>query len=188
MPEIDEERVALFAVLGEFITSFAFTEAGLHVFFRKLTGMKEDAARIVCAGMRNSDLIRKIKDLSEISDLAEETKARVRRILKQLLIVSEIRDHVVHRWSVFYPGSSVALSTDFLTAKTQVAPVNFIRYDKETITNAQMDLWMMQVELMAISTPRLHQNPDKKSYLTYSWRYKPAPQGTLGHIAPEVLQ
>jgi hypothetical protein len=168
------DRIKGYAELGRFITDFGRTESLLHLLLRKLTGMSDKAARIICAGMRNSDLIKKLRGLLEIDDTNKDKKARLERIFKQFLIISEMRDHIVHRWS-FVTNEGITRTNNALTSRKSA---EYLQYELKTLTDASSDLGIMFFELFVVTgfvtatPPKEPGDPDNRLYLTYKWKYK----------------
>jgi hypothetical protein len=175
MPEIKYSSDT-FAAFGEFISVFAYTESLLSVLLRLLMGMEDDRkARIMCEGLRGTDIIKKIKELHKLPERPDQEKLRLESMFKQFNLVSEMRHNLVHRWSAV--AGDRLISSGSLTSKGGSNSFEFYIYDISILRAAISDLEMMCQEIRFIIhdvNPKhfgpLHEEPD---FEYYSWQYKP---------------
>src|SRR5580704_12269480 len=81
-----------YEALGRFLASFANTEGILHAVARKLSGLSDEKARIVFAGMRLTDVTDRIRNFMQLDKANKskqlETFADIEECLLQLNHIS----------------------------------------------------------------------------------------------------
>lgn len=107
----DEDRT--FAAFGRFIASYALAEAGFHIAARSFSGMPENKARIVFAGMRLGDVIERVLRLVNETPHAKE----IEELSNQFNLIGAARDQFVHRL-IEYRHREGLIVTNRLTCKT----------------------------------------------------------------------
>ncbi len=197
MPD-EIDRLQNFAAFGQFINSFANVESNLQELLRKLTGMSDAAARVICAGMRNSDLIARLRGLVSIPSIVDdEQKFRITRILDQFLVIAKTRDTLVHR-SGFVTTAAVA-SFDFNSKMPHPREgIPYFWFTREILGKAISDLRAMSDEMQFVLHGEIMReviarselsDPDSFLYFeSYKWQYKPPEPTILDHKSPEAPQ
>jgi hypothetical protein len=176
-----------YAVFGEFINTFANTESWLQSLLRKLTGMSDAAARIMCGGMRNSDLVSRLRGLSKIADIEDSQKNRIERILDQFLVIGQTRDKLVHRHGFVVQGATISMDANSRTMP-ESGELTYFLFPMHVLRDAISDLSQMsyELQLIAIGRDRLKAihvvagfsdlGSEWNQFESYTWRYKsPAP-------------
>jgi hypothetical protein len=178
-------KEAFFAALGKLIAEYAQAEMALHMLARKLSGMPDDKARIVFAGMRLSDLSDRLRGLMRCNKTDAPTFNDVDACLKQLDLVSTQRNNLVHRW-VTYAEERMRV-TNALTAKT-TAGIEVHKLDIDDFENMTLDCLAMTARLHGITTDgwKAKQSPTMIENLYLPWRYKPVPPKTQTKQPPSA--
>ena len=86
----DEDRI--YAAFGRFVASYALAKSALHIAARHFSGMPDDKARVVFSGMRQADIIDRLRSLIP-SDKTDE----VSQLLSQFSHITVARNQFVHR-------------------------------------------------------------------------------------------
>jgi hypothetical protein len=172
MPEIEEKyQYEIFAVLGEFVNTFANAETILHVFLRTITGMKDRDARLVFDRWHFHDLITTSRDLVKISELSDEQKNCFEDSAKKFLEINIMRRNLVHRWGWMF-SDRIHTTNQMIEPgpkpKGTGLPFGDI-YSMDDITNASKDLAEIIRRMQWIMNPASPFGVD----LTRSWLYTP---------------
>jgi hypothetical protein len=182
-----EESNAIYTELGKFAFTFSEVESLLHVLLRKITGMKDEAARIICYRLKNKELIGVLEDLLAMSDdVLDHHKERFTRLLSQFKEINEMRNSLLHRFSLVIGELAINISS-FTARKANIDDKPFL-YFVSSIRDATADLERMSVELQVYVKQRitLDDHPKGLDFETYTWQYIPVRQGSLGHIRPQA--
>jgi len=164
-----EESARNYEAVGRFITSYANAEDALHQLARHLTGLSDDKARVLFAGMRMSDLTDRIRAFVRLNKTEFNTATEIEACLVQLNEIAKRRHALVHRGSVFIFG--VLLVSNVGTAKT-IASIENERFEYADLTNMDLDCVQICLRLMQIFQP-LTSDPAFVEVLRQPWRYKP---------------
>jgi hypothetical protein len=128
-----------YEALGRFLASFANTEGILHAIARKLSGLSDEKARIVFAGMRLTDVTDRIRNFMQLDKATKqlETFADIEECLIQLNHISARRHNIVHRGATYFGGAFISCNS--MIAKTLAAIENEIITEK-TLSDMTLDL------------------------------------------------
>ncbi len=166
----------MMSLIGKFVTSFGVAEAYLNMLLQGLTGMSEVSARIICSGMRNTDIIKATKDLITVSEMTEAQKNKFQNILTQLSKISIMRNNLVHR-HIFVSSETKVIASNTFTSKrydpNDVSKIiaEEVPYDIPTIEAACNDLlFIVNYILFWKFAPA---NLDTNYYQSYTWQYNP---------------
>jgi len=177
----DEDRT--FAAFGRFIASYALAEAGFHIAARAFSGMPEDKARIVFAGMRLADVVERLSRLVRDTPDAKE----IADLTGHFDLIGSARDQFVHRLIEYRHREGLTV-TNRLTCKTVT--------ETEPRTFTVLELEAMEYDCrvifgrLALAT----NHPDASNVNTDvsmvglfgSWRYKPPERDTPKKQTREV--
>jgi hypothetical protein len=168
-PPFDESSQNYEAV-GRLITAYANAEGALHQLARHLTGLSDEKARVLFAGMRVSDITDRVRALVRLNKTDSETAADIEACLVQLNEIASRRHSLVHRGSIFVFG--VLLVNNVSTAKTMEG------IEQETFRHAELkdmtsDCENIYLRLTQIVRP-IDGSPEFSAGLRQPWRYKPA--------------
>jgi hypothetical protein len=161
-----------FEAVGRFITTYAAAEAAVHMVARKLSGLSDEKARAIFAGMRLNDLTDRIRAIMRADNAG--TYPEIDACLVQLGHIAKRRHNLVHRTTNYIDGKLI--STNVLSAKSAVNP-EIEPFTKEDLTALDGDCSVIYLRLERISNPTARRNtdPDFNAFLDGPWRYTPPP-------------
>lgn len=107
---------AHFQQLGNFVIAYSNAEGMVHVLARKMSGLTDEKARILFAGMRLGDVIDRLRQFMRLDKINEETYSEVDSCLTQLAHISDLRHKLVHRGAAYFAGSLVVSNS--MTSKS----------------------------------------------------------------------
>lgn len=93
--KIPQAEVLLY--LGIFVSLYSSVERAVHMVFYKYSGLKEEAGRAVCGGMRLIDVMAMIKRLVVARKLDQQIYDDLDEIFGLISALSSYRDKVIHR-------------------------------------------------------------------------------------------
>jgi len=177
-----------YATIGEFIVSYAQAECLVNQLGRKLSGLKEDKARILFAGMRFGDMKSRILAMLRISKRTQKTKKEIEVCLQHLDVIGLERDKMCHR-SFAYEAWSVRI-TNQLTAKSM------LEYEQDLFSLGdllamQLDCLKITIRISHVINPALRREANKRflHQIHGPWTYTPARQRThkKGNRSPKTI-
>ena len=130
----DEDRI--YAAFGRFVASYALAKSGLHIAARHFSGMPDDKAQIVFSGMRQADLIDKLRPL-----VSAEKAAEINAVIDHLVCITEVINQFVHRITEYEHGKGLSV-TNKLTCRSRpdaqprlfsLKELEFLEYDCRVI-------------------------------------------------------
>jgi hypothetical protein len=123
----DEDRI--YAAFGRFVASYALAESALHIAARHFSGMPDDKARVVFSGMRQANVIDRLRSLIP-SDKTDE----VSELLTQFSEITVARNQFVHRLVEYHHGKGLSV-TNKLTCRstTEAEPRLFSLQELESL-------------------------------------------------------
>jgi hypothetical protein len=107
-----------YEAIGQFIVAYAQAECVIHELARKLSGLKEDKARVLFAGARIGDIKTRILAMLRLSKRSKAVKDNLEACLRQFDVIGTQRDKLVHR-SVNYESGSIKITNE-MTAKSML--------------------------------------------------------------------
>jgi hypothetical protein len=166
----DEERT--YSLFGRFVAAYALAESGLHIAVRHFSGMPDEKARIVFAGMRHADIVERLRAL-----IPAEKANELESLLDHLSEISEARNQFVHRLIEYTHGVGLSV-TNKLTCKSEpdANPRLFSREDLECL---EFDCRLIFDRLILLCDRTLHYGVFTgfgMGHLFATWRYKPIEQ------------
>ncbi|HEX3484266.1 MAG TPA: hypothetical protein VHT51_04350 [Micropepsaceae bacterium] len=181
-----------YEALGRFVTSYARAEASIHLLVRSMSGLHDEKARVIFAGMRLGDLIDRARLIFRLEMQTTLYALKPPRsqteyddmdsCLIQLQAISDVRGELVHRVVTFIENSFHVSNT--LTAKAipHIESRSVTLPDLEAMT---FDCGTIFLRLNWIANPGLFENKDGefREFLQWPWRYKyvaPNPQKKSG--------
>jgi hypothetical protein len=171
----EDERY--YAALGRFIVGYAGAEIAVHQLARKLSGLRDDRARVLFAGMRLGDAITRTRALLRLSKRTKKNRDDIDDCLKQLDVIGTQRDKMVHRDTSYESGKLIV--TNMLIAKD---PLQYERdlFTLEDLKNLYIDCLTISLRLMHIMHPSIRDKSAKafRKSLHEPWHYKPPPPQT----------
>lgn len=166
-----------YQAIGTFIVAYAQCECTVHELARKLSGLKDEKARILFAGMRIGDLTTRLRGLLHVSRWSNTTKKDIEDCLKQLDVVGLERDKMVHRYSNYEMGS-ITFSNE-MTAKSMLSAEKD-SFSMNDLTRLERDCLAINLRLTHVLRPTFRKiarlDPESLKRLHGSWWYKRFPQ------------
>jgi len=184
-----ESEGAYFEAFGRFIAAYAAAESSVHQVARFLTGLSDDKARVMLAGMRLGDLSERIRGLLRSDNGDTERGADIEACLVQIDNIQTARNKLIHRSITFIEGRFQV--TNIHTAKRgDQAQTETI--SKAELENMQGDCNMIFLRLlerispmtMPVDLPEGFAN--WKAFLQKPWRYTPAPPAPQKKSPPQA--
>jgi hypothetical protein len=174
---LGEPQNAHYAALGRFVSMYALAEAGAHVAARKLSGMSDEAARVVFAGMRLPDISERIRKLLALSALDETRAADIDRCLAQISVLSGARSKLAHRLIKIVDESTISVSNEQIAKSVADAESHVFSLDQ--LKHMEYDAWRISMFLPAAADPAAdtYDAPKLLDILRAPWLYKPPEQG-----------
>jgi hypothetical protein len=157
-----------YEAVGRLITAYANAEGALHQLARHLTGLSDDKARVLFAGMRVGDITDRIRALVRLNKTPNETAANIEACLVQLAEIASRRHSLVHRGSIFVFGTLFVSNVS--TAKTTEG-IEEEHFSYADLTNMALDCYQIYLRIMRVIHPF---NPAFVPLPHQPWRYKPA--------------
>jgi hypothetical protein len=170
-----KEEARYFEAIGRFIVAYAAAESNLHAVARKLSGLKDDKARVLFAGMRLGDVVSRTRGLLRISKRKPSIRADIEACLTQLDVIGTERDKLVHRYLYALPGKGIRLSNE-MTAKSLVTAEEHV-FSEQDLLKLQLDCYSIVLRLSHVCYPAFRQTvlyKESKQALYAPWQYKPA--------------
>jgi len=166
-----------YEAIGRFVVAYAQLEGVLHTLARRLSGLKDDKARIVFSGMRLGDLNTRIRGLLRVTKRSPKVKADIEACLSQCDVIGIERDKMVHRY-VQYATGTISISNE-MTAKSPLAAERDL-FTINDLMRLQIDCWTIVLRIMHIMGPAFIRAADKKELrmLHEPWQYKPRQRQT----------
>jgi hypothetical protein len=175
----ETEQPDIFAVLGEFVNTFANIEVLWHMFFRKLTGMDDRVARVVCEKFGNHEFNLKIREILNIPDLAKsnkvaEEKKLILDTLKKYDEICVLRNQICHRWAWVFPDAIQATNAmkEIRPSGRKGSLLPGATHKLTDILGASKDLAEIGRRLQWLLNPKNGWTPN----LSRAWLYTLAPQ------------
>ena len=163
--------------VGEFIIAYAQAECVILELARKLSGLKEDKARVIFHGMRGTDLKNRILATIRLGNRSKAVKGDIESCLQHFDVIGMQRDKLVHR-SVAYDGGTLKITNE-MTAKSM------LEYEQDLLSMADMlsmlvDCLKITIRLSHVSRPALRRDAPKDFVKTIHgpWLYKFVPPKT----------
>jgi hypothetical protein len=140
-PEPINDDEQYYADLGRFIVAHAGVENSLHELARKLSGLKDEKARVLFSGMSIGQVNTRTRALIRFSRLGAKTKANLNSCLDQMNVIGNQRDKMVHRDSTYAGGKMTV--TNVLTSKSE------LEFERDQFTRT--DLGYLYLDCLAIN-------------------------------------
>lgn len=179
-PRPQNPDVAYYEALGEFIDEFAKVEAALHLTLWRYAKTPAPIAQAVFSGVRVDGAISFINRIFEVADHSDEAKADLGHIFKQLKLINDARNLIIHYGSVPVPNMLVGrVSTNALVALTEER-LRSIPASARFLDDMTSDLRKIQMHLIVNHFVREPGVPppyteDELALLTAAWRHRPPP-------------
>jgi hypothetical protein len=152
MEALDREEAPMYLAFGKFIHHFAVMESQFHVFFDKLSGLKESVSRAIVSGEPLSRITSLCNRIVQAINWEQERKNRFQCVVDQVNAISDFRNTLVHRGVGWYKQAVV--STNRLTAKS-IESVEYLRFSVDDMNAASYDAIHIGIEIFAIHDPNL---------------------------------
>jgi hypothetical protein len=173
-PPPPPEDIPYYEALGRFIVAYAECEIAIHQLARRLTGIKDNRARVLFAGMRIGDVATRTRALLSLSRRALKTKETVEACLKQFDIIGTQRDKMVHRATDYASGAFSV--TNIMTSKSALVHERDL-FTIVDLRNLRRDCIIISIRLTHTAFPFLGKKRHRE-FLNFArgpWRYRPAP-------------
>jgi len=162
----DEDRI--YAAFGHFVASYALAESALHIVARHFSGMPDNKARVVFSGMRQSDVIDRLRSLI----LPEKTES-INELLTQFSDITEARNQFVHRLVEYRHGEGLSVTSKLTCRSTTEAGPRL--FSLEELESLEHDCRMIFERLvLTCDPPPTHGIATGISLISLfgPWRYK----------------
>jgi hypothetical protein len=171
------EEARYFEAIGRFIVAYAAVESIIHQLARKLSGLKDEKARILFAGMRIGDLVSRTRGILRDSRRGPSVRQNIEACFAQFDVIGLERDRLVHRDLFPEPGVGIRLSNE-KTAKSAMIVEEHV-FNIENLNQLQLDCLSITIRLYRIIYPGSVKLSSMVRKVAYGpWRYKPSPPKT----------
>ena len=162
--------------LGQFIETYAHTEAVLFETLASYTDIPIEVARAVFSGVRTDASMDFIRRIIAVNGLETEKHTDPGELFEHLKFITDLRNHVVHYRS-FLTDDSVRMASN-ITRALSPEKIKELRVSAEILGKATHDLEKIYAQLgMDILAPMLSlaQRARHLPVLNDAWLYKPPP-------------
>ena len=162
------EDTTYFAEVGRFLVQYAKAEAAVHILTRKMSGLKDDQARIIFGDMRLGDLATRIRGMMRIAKA--DNISDVDKCLNQLDVISKQRNKLVHRY-VEYAGGAIHVTNAFITKSLENVEKDV--FTPDDLTAMMTDCGTINLRLLLASGLTWKLSDEVREVLYWPWKYKP---------------
>lgn len=183
----DPDEDYAYALMGRFMAEYARAEAYVHYLARCRSGLDDNIARVVFAGMRLGDLTERLRGLMRLSEKEPNEFTDLDSCLTQLNIIGKIRHNLAHR---------------YVTVFQQLISASNV-YTSKSIHPHEEDVYsLIQLEDMIADCKRIRDrilrhtdrearrkeqiNPTWLPELFAPWRYTPLPPDAPRPLHPDI--
>jgi hypothetical protein len=166
------DETQYYEAIGRFIVAYAACEGAIHQLARKLSGLKDNRARLVFARRHIGDVVDRARDLLKLSKRSPKIKKDIEECLTQFNVIGDQRHKMVHRTTTYARGSlsvsNIWTSKSALGYEQDLFTIDDLRY-------LLMDCLAIQLRLAMINSPSIGKNMERsfKKSLHAPWFYSP---------------
>lgn len=179
-----EQSNQYMAFLGSFVTNFSKLEWTMRQALKRLSGLDENAFRVLVGFPRTTELTEKLKKMAYNAKLLADEMDEVNRAFAQLTELVNLRDRAVH-----YGGHPIDTGEFIIrTKRTDISKVTNKAYDTfslQDLNNAHFDCYIVEKIFFAFlyldKTEPIRSNFMVSIWPPRPWHYKhPQPAKTKG--------
>ena len=163
---------AHFQALGNFVMAYSNAEGMVHVLARKMSGLTDEKARVLFAGMRLGDVIDRLRQFARVDKIDEETYSEIDACLTQLVHISDLRHKLVHRGAAYFAGALI-ISNSMTARSIDHGETDIV--DVFRLRNLTDDAGAIYLRLSFIADPDNTDRTLAAGLKSRPWRYKYVP-------------
>ncbi len=166
-----EEDQKHFAAIGQFITAYSLAEAIVHSVARQFSGIDDELARIIFAGMRLGDVAERLRGLTRSKG---EIYSEIDACLTHLDGIATIRHKLVHRTVTLLPTGGMKVDNSLIAKSSSASETETVHV--EILQEMTVDCAKIAVRLLLLADPNTSPNEAAQFRAEHgAWRYKPPP-------------